>query len=85
MNAPIQGTAADIMKIAMIKVDEYLKQSGHGQLILQIHDEIVVQVENTFAESAMDGITKEMENAYSLKVPIFVNSKISNSLANFNN
>ena len=85
MNAPIQGTAADIMKIAMIKVDEYLKQSGHGQLILQIHDEIVVQVENTFAESAMDAITKEMENAYSLKVPIFVNSKISNSLANFNN
>lgn len=69
MNSPIQGAAADIIKIAMIKVDEALRKSGiDARLILQVHDELIIEAHKDCAEQAKDILKKEMENAVSLAV-----------------
>ena len=71
MNAPIQGTAADIMKIAMINVFFKLKEQGlKSKLILQIHDELVIETVNDEVELVTALLTKEMERAASLQVPL---------------
>lgn len=85
MNAPIQGTAADIMKIAMIKVLHKIKELDQTQLLLQIHDEIIIETKNSLSSKVEKIIISEMEKAMKLDVPLFVNTKVSESLANFNN
>ncbi len=71
LNAPIQGSAADIIKIAMIRVSKRLSESGiEARLILQVHDELVVEASKKDAEAASKILTEEMENACSLLVPL---------------
>lgn len=69
MNAPIQGTAADIMKIAMIRVDRRLQSEGfRSRLILQIHDELLIETAPEEKEAVGKLLTEEMEQAASLSV-----------------
>ena len=68
-NAPIQGTAADIIKIAMIRVYDRLKSElPNARLILQVHDELIVECDEKDAKAACTVLTEEMENAASLAV-----------------
>ena len=77
MNSPIQGTAADIMKIAMIRVHDRLAKSGlDAKLILQVHDELIIESSATHAEAAMKLLCEEMENAVKLSVPLDVEAHI---------
>ena len=70
-NAPIQGTAADIIKIAMINVsNRLLKELPEAKLILQVHDELIVECPESKKELAVKILTEEMENAASLKVKL---------------
>ena len=82
MNAPIQGTAADIMKIAMLGVQEKTLKYESTNLILQIHDEIIVQTPKESSKEVMTLVKTEMESASKLKVPLFVNIKASKDLSN---
>lgn len=82
MNAPIQGTAADIMKIAMLSIQEKTSKYESTNLILQIHDEIIVQTPKETSEEVMTIVKTEMESASKLKVPLFVNIKASKDLSN---
>ena len=84
MNAPIQGTASDIMKIAMIKVSNRLNKIDGANLLLQIHDELIVETYEVNLDKVKAIVTQEMESALTLDVPLFVNTKVSESLANFN-
>ena len=71
MNAPIQGTAADIMKIAMVRVGKRLDSEGFSsRLILQIHDELLIETELSEKEAVGRLLVSEMENAASLKVKL---------------
>lgn len=71
MNAPIQGTAADIIKIAMVNVHRRLKEEGlKSKLILQIHDELIIEAYADEVEKVKEILKHEMENAVSLKVPL---------------
>ncbi len=71
MNAPIQGTAADIIKIAMVKVYRRLKKEAlDARLILQVHDELIVEAASGCAEKAAQILAEEMKNAVSLSVPL---------------
>ena len=71
MNAPIQGTAADIIKIAMVKVYKRLKaECPSAKLILQVHDELIVEAPESAAESAALILGEEMRNAVKLDVPL---------------
>ncbi len=77
MNSPIQGSAADIIKIAMIKVDKALRESGlDARLILQVHDELIVEASAADAEAARDILVREMENCAPLTVPLTVSAAI---------
>lgn len=68
-NMPIQGTAADIIKIAMVKVDKRLSDENmNSKLILQVHDELIVEAPENEAEKALKIVTEEMENACKMKV-----------------
>jgi DNA polymerase-1 len=68
-NMPIQGTAADIIKIAMIKVDKRLSEENmKSKLILQVHDELIVEAPKDEAQKALEIVTEEMENACKMKV-----------------
>lgn len=80
MNAPIQGTAADIMKIAMIRVWRSLKKEGlKSRLILQIHDELLVETWDEERDKVMKILTFEMENAAKLSVPLEVEAHEGNN------
>ncbi len=71
MNAPIQGTAADIIKIAMVRVYKRLKNElPEAKLILQVHDELIVEAPVEVADKAAVILGEEMKNAVSLKVPL---------------
>ena len=73
MNAPIQGTAADIIKIAMVRVyRRLLKEQVDGRLILQVHDELILEVAEKDAARAKDCLREEMEHAADLKVKLLV-------------
>ncbi|MBE5937233.1 MAG: DNA polymerase I [Lachnospiraceae bacterium] len=73
MNAPIQGTAADIMKVAMINVEKRLKKEGlESRLILQVHDELMLEVPLAEEEKAAKILREEMMNAAGLKVQLIV-------------
>ena len=70
---PIQGTAADIIKIAMINVENALERAGlSARLILQIHDELIVEAPESEAQKAAEILKHEMEHAAALSVPLTV-------------
>ncbi len=76
MNSPIQGTAADIIKIAMIRVDRALRESGYdARLILQVHDELIVECHESCRDAVLQILKNEMENAVSFSVPLSVDAK----------
>ena len=71
MNTPIQGTAADIMKIAMINVYKELKKRGlEAKIILQVHDEMMIEAPENEKEEVKEIMKKEMESAIQLKIPL---------------
>ena len=73
INAPIQGSAADIIKIAMINIfDELEKKQLKSKMILQVHDELVFEVLNEEIEELSYIVKEKMQNAYQLKVPLKV-------------
>ena len=73
MNSPIQGTAADIIKIAMLKVQKRLVQEGvKSRLILQVHDELLIEAEESEEAHIRDILTEEMQGAADLLVPLVV-------------
>ncbi len=77
MNSPIQGSSADIIKIAMINVERKLVESGTGaRLILQVHDELLVESPVECAEQVLEILKTEMESAVKLSVPLDVEAKI---------
>lgn len=77
MNTPIQGTAADIIKLAMIKVYERLKaEKLPARLILQVHDELIVEAEEGCAERVKELLKEEMENCVKLAVPLTADVEI---------
>ena len=73
MNAPIQGTAADIMKIAMIHVRDRLVENNYAaRILLQVHDELLLEVPESEQERVCVLLREEMENAVSLAVKLDV-------------
>ncbi len=73
MNTPIQGTAADIMKIAMINVFKRIKEEGiDAKIVLQVHDELILECSKDCAEEAKKVLKEEMENAAHLRIPLKV-------------
>jgi DNA polymerase-1 len=73
INTPIQGTAADLIKIAMIRIDDRLRREGlASRMIIQVHDELVLEVPAAEREPVRDLVVAEMEGALALKVPVVV-------------
>lgn len=76
MNTPIQGSAADIIKIAMIRVYRRLKKElPQAKLILQVHDELIVEAPEESAQQALNILKEEMQSAVTLSVPLLVDAK----------
>jgi DNA polymerase-1 len=73
VNTPIQGSAADLIKLAMIKVDQAFRERGlNSRMLLQVHDELVFEVERTELEEVCKVIKESMESAMTIKVPLKV-------------
>ncbi len=80
MNTPVQGTAADIIKLAMVKVYARLKKElPEARLILQVHDELIVEAKECDAEKAAQILREEMENVVKLSVPLTADAKTGSS------
>lgn len=75
LNTPIQGTAADIIKLAMIRVRNRMQQEGlNARLVLQVHDELIVECPEAEAQQVMALVTEEMTSAAQLKVPLIADA-----------
>jgi len=80
INAPMQGSAADIIKLAMIDVHKWLKDGNtEARMIMQVHDELVLEVKSDLAESIKQEIVKIMESTVNLSVPLIVDAGIGNN------
>ncbi len=79
INAPIQGSAADIIKLAMVKIHQKIKNSFKSRMILQVHDELVFDVFKPELETIKEIVKYEMEHAVSLKVPLKVDIGVGNN------
>ncbi|GAA3942664.1 DNA polymerase I [Litoribacillus peritrichatus] len=80
INAPMQGTAADIIKMAMIDVHNWLRESHlNARIVMQVHDELVLEVAEAEVEAVTEGIRFRMENAASLAVPLLVDVGVGDS------
>lgn len=80
LNTPIQGTAADLIKLAMIRVDAALREEfPAARLLLQVHDELIVECPEQMAEGVAALVSREMENIVQLKVPLTAEAKIGKS------
>jgi DNA polymerase-1 len=80
MNAPIQGTAADIIKIAMVNVVSRLEKEGlKSKLLLQVHDELVIESPEYEVEQAKQILVEEMQNVAKLKVPLIAEANVGKS------
>lgn len=81
MNAPIQGSAADILKIAMVKIHAAFKKQGlKSKMLLQIHDEVVFSVDLEEKELVEDIIRENMENAISFSIPLTIDASFGANL-----
>ncbi len=82
LNAPIQGTAADIIKLAMIRVRDRLRAEGlAGRLVLQVHDELIVECPEEEADTICRLVREEMEGVAALSVPLVAETKAGKSWA----
>ncbi|HIE21549.1 MAG TPA: DNA polymerase I, partial [Acidimicrobiia bacterium] len=82
LNAPIQGTAADIIKKAMIEIDTALRGAGMGtRLVLQVHDELILEVPEEEEASAERMVVEIMEGVATLDVPLVVDVSWGRDLA----
>jgi DNA polymerase-1 len=73
VNTPLQGTAADLIKLAMIRIDEEMRKRGmKSRMTLQVHDELVFEVPETEVEMMKPLVREHMENAHALEVPLLV-------------
>ena len=80
INFPLQGTAADIIKIAMVRIGNRLREmDSQSKLILQVHDELVLEVPENEVETITKMVSKEMEGAYELNVPLKVDIGVGKS------
>lgn len=80
MNTPIQGTAADIIKIAMVRVrDRLLREGLESRLILQVHDELILEAPKSEQETAMQLLREEMEAAFPMAAPLVAEAKAGHS------
>ncbi len=81
INGPMQGTAADIIKIAMIKMSEWIKTQSNGniRMLMQVHDELVFEVKEELVSEYSKSIKSIMENCYQLSVPLKVDVGIGNN------
>ena len=80
INAPMQGTAADIIKLAMISVDNWLQHSGlTSVMIMQVNDELILEVPEHELNQVTEGLAQRMEKAASLKVPLVVDVGVGNN------
>lgn len=80
INAPMQGTAADIIKKAMINVSQWLAESSFdARMIMQVHDELVLEVREDQVEEVTAGLLERMESAASLDVPLLVEAGVGNN------
>ena len=80
LNMPIQGTAADVIKLAMLRVRDALKAEGmQARLILQVHDELIVECPEEETEQVKTLLTQEMENAVHYAVPMRADSAAGKS------
>ena len=76
LNTPIQGTAADLIKLAMIRVDEALRKNyPEAKLLLQVHDELIVECPEEMAAAVAKLVSREMENVVALDVPLTAEAK----------
>jgi DNA polymerase I len=71
VNTPLQGTAADLIKLAMIKIDETLR-GMQAEMLLQVHDELVFEVPTADVDAVQALVVHEMEHAAALSVPLVV-------------
>ncbi|MDY3617926.1 DNA polymerase I [Agathobaculum sp.] len=80
MNTPIQGTAADIIKIAMVRVRDRLERENlQSRLILQVHDELILEAPKTEQDYAIQLLTEEMEGAFQMDAPLVAEAKAGHS------
>jgi DNA polymerase-1 len=80
INAPMQGTAADIIKKAMLNVDQWLADSSiDATMIMQVHDELIIEVKTEQAETVAETLIEKMMSAASLDVPLIVEAEIGNN------
>jgi len=80
INAPIQGSAADIIKMAMNSIPKLIKKQGlDADMLLQVHDELIFEVKEDQAKQLADLVKKEMENIYKMSVPLVVDVGIGKS------
>jgi DNA polymerase-1 len=74
-NMPVQGTAADLLKVAMINVDRALKEQGlPAKLLLTVHDELVLEVKEQNVDEVSELVSKQMQEAMDLAVPLVVDA-----------
>ena len=81
INAPLQGSAADIIKKAMIDVDQWIENNPDIKMIMQVHDELIFEVKKDFADEALKNIISLMEGSVKLDIPLIVDA---NTGANWN-
>ena len=80
MNTPIQGTAADLMKLAIIEIDHRLEKDGFkAKLTIQVHDEVVLDCPKSEVADVIAMVTEVMESAMKLDVPLRVNAESGES------
>ncbi len=80
MNAPIQGSAADIIKLAMVKVYNRMKRENlQSEMILQVHDELILNVKHDELEIVKSLVKEEMENVLNMSVELEVDTNIGNT------
>ena len=80
INAPMQGTAADIIKIAMLSVDHWLQNSTvDARMIMQVHDELVLEVATAEVESVALELSRRMSEAANLSIPLVVDTGIGDN------
>jgi DNA polymerase-1 len=79
INMPIQGMSADIVKLAMLSVAQVYKNNPDVKIILQVHDEIILEVKETLAEEVSLKVKEIMEGVYKLKVPLVVDVKVGDN------
>ena len=80
INAPVQGTAADIIKIAMVRLPDALREAGlKTQMLLQVHDELIFEVPDAEVEKAMKVVKNVMEHALELSVPLVTETRLGSN------